>query len=185
MVIVTDHLALREFEEDDFEAILSYQSDPRYLRFYERTWAENQSDNVRELLERFLSWQHEEPRTKVQLAVTLRENGRLIGNVGLRMKSPGSTEGDIGCEIAPDYWNRGCATEATHAMLTFGFEQLGLHRISASTMAGNSGARHVLEKLGMTLEGELRETTLLASGWANSVIYAILEREWYLPVSKE
>ena len=37
MLIVTDHLILREFEESDFEAMLAYQSDPRYLRFYEWT----------------------------------------------------------------------------------------------------------------------------------------------------
>jgi RimJ/RimL family protein N-acetyltransferase len=63
-------------------------------------------------------------------------------------------------------------------MLKLGFEELGLHRIWASTIADNAGAYLVLEKLGMKREGELRETTLLSYGWANSVIYGILDREW-------
>ncbi len=63
-------------------------------------------------------------------------------------------------------------------MIAFGFEQLHLHRLWASTNAGNSAAQHVLEKLGMKREGELRETDLLAEGWTNSLIYGILEQEW-------
>ncbi len=178
MEIATEHLILREFVESDFEAMLTYQSDPRYQRYYERKSAEEQADLARKLLRWFLDDQKEEPRTRFQLAIALREDGRLIGNVGVRKSRPEATEGDMGCELSPEHWNQGYATEATRAMLAFGFEQLGLHRISASTMAANTGAWRVLEKLGMTLEGELRETTLLAGGWANSVIYSILEHEW-------
>jgi RimJ/RimL family protein N-acetyltransferase len=176
--IVTDHLVLRDFEPGDLDAMLAYQSDPRYLRYYEQARAGHIAEDARRLLERFLLAQEKQPRTAFQLAMTLREDGRLIGNAGVRMESADATEGDMGCEIAPDYWNRGYATEATRAMLAFGFEQLGLHRISASTMAPNVGAWRVLEKLGMKREGELRETTLLADGWANSVIYGMLQQEW-------
>ncbi|HEX8597583.1 MAG TPA: GNAT family protein [Chloroflexia bacterium] len=178
MEVVTEHLILREFQESDFEAMLAYQSDPRYQLYYEQMTAEQRAELARKLLRWFLDDRQEQPRTKFQLAVTLRDDGSLIGNVGVRKKSVDATEGDMGCELSPEHWNLGYATEATRAMLAFGFEQLGLHRISASTMSANTGAWRVLEKLGMTREGELRETTLLADGWANSVIYGILEHEW-------
>jgi [ribosomal protein S5]-alanine N-acetyltransferase len=176
--IVTGRLILRDFVADDLDDMLAYQSDPRYLRYYSAERAERIAEDASRLLQRFLAAQEKQPRTAFQLAMALRESGRLIGNAGVRMASADATEGDMGCEIAPDYWNRGYATEAMRSMLAFGFEQLGLHRISASTMAANVGAWRVLEKLGMRREGELRETTLLADGWANSVIYAILEHEW-------
>lgn len=178
MIIVTQHLTLREFEKGDLDAMLAYWSDPRYLQYYEQSDAEQRSNLARRLLQMFLDNQQEQPRTKFQLAITLRDDSQLIGNVGVRMSNADATEGDVGCELAPDYWNLGYATEANEAMIAFGFEQLGLHHLSASTMAPNLGARRVLEKLGMTLEGELRETTLLADGWANSVIYGMLEHEW-------
>jgi RimJ/RimL family protein N-acetyltransferase len=178
MLINTEHLTLREFEETDFDTMLAYQSDPRYQRYYPHMTTEEREDLAGTLLRKFLEDQREQPRTKFQLAIVLRTNGRLIGNVGVRKASVNATEGNIGCELAPDYWNLGYATEAARAMLAFGFEQLGLHRISASTMAPNRGAWHVLEKLGMTREGELRETTLLADGWANSLVYGMLEQEW-------
>jgi len=34
MRVATGRLVLREFEEDDWRAVLAYQSDPRYLRYY-------------------------------------------------------------------------------------------------------------------------------------------------------
>ena len=38
MQLQTDHLLLREFTPDDWSAVLAYQSDPRYLRYYWRRW---------------------------------------------------------------------------------------------------------------------------------------------------
>ncbi len=178
MRIVTEYLILREFVESDLDAMLAYKWDPRYLQFYEQSRRDKTIDDARKLLDRFLEWQTEEPRIKFQLAITERDDDRLIGNVGIRKAKVEASDAEMGCELAPEYWNRGYATEATRAMLQFGFEELGLHRVWAATMAANMGARHVLDKLGMTLEGELRETTLLASGWSNSVIYGILEHEW-------
>lgn len=178
MEFVTDHLVLREFVESDFDAMLAYQADPRYQRYYEGMRDRGRYELAQRLVRMFCEYQKEEPRTKFQLAITLRYDDRLIGNVGVRKDKAESTEGELGCELAPDYWNNGYATEATKAMIGFGFKQLGLHRISATTMADNKGAWRVLEKLGMRREGELRETTLLASGWANSVLYGILDREW-------
>jgi [ribosomal protein S5]-alanine N-acetyltransferase len=50
-----------------------------------------------------------------------------------------------------DYWGQGLATEAARAMLHYGFEQLKLDRIAASTDEPNTASRRVLEKLGMSL----------------------------------
>lgn len=185
MLILTEHLILREFEESDFAAMLAYQSDARYRRYYEPSTDEERYALAQRLIIMFCENQQENPRTKFQLAITLREDGSLIGNVGVRKAEPDATEGEMGCELAPDYWNLGYATEAVRAMIGFGFEQLKLHRISASTMADNKGAWRVLEKAGMKREGELRETTLLESGWANSVLYGSLDWEWQNPVQTE
>jgi RimJ/RimL family protein N-acetyltransferase len=178
MIISTRHLTLREFEESDFRALNTYQSDPRYLRFYPREWAERTTEEARAFLQRQIDAQHEQPRITFQLAITLRSDGKLIGNAGVRLPRPGATGGDIGCELDPEYWGQGYATEATRAMMAFGFEQLGLHRLHADTIAGNSAARRTLEKLGMTREGVLRQTTLLAGGWADTLVYGMLEDEW-------
>lgn len=51
--------------------------------------------------------------------------------------------------IAPEYWNKGLATELGQAMLHYGFEQLHFQRITASADAPNVASVRVLEKLGL------------------------------------
>jgi len=42
--------------------------------------------------------------------------------------------------IAPDYWNQGFATEVAQALIHYGFEQLTLDRIAASTDVSNTAS---------------------------------------------
>ena len=175
VILTTQRLVLREFTIDDWRAVHTYQSDPRYRRYYgERDWSEA---GTRAFVQRFVDNQVESPRHKFQLAITLPGSGTLIGNCGVRLDRPGAPVGDIGYELNPEYWGRGYATEAARAMLAFGFEELGLHRVWAECVADNVGSRRVLEKLGMTLEGRLRENQSIDGRWHDTLIYAILEQE--------
>jgi [ribosomal protein S5]-alanine N-acetyltransferase len=176
MELWTPRLHLREFVEEDWPAVLAYQSDPRYLRYYE--WESRDEQCVREFLQMFFRQQSEEPRLKFQLAVTLRENGALIGNCGIRLEKSGSRVGDIGYEFSPDYWGKGYATEAASEIVRFGFEELGLHRIWSWCIAENVGSWRVMEKLGMRREGFLRENEYFKGRWWNTLMYGILEDEW-------
>ena len=132
----------------------------------------------RELLEWFVGYQQESPRTKFQMAVMLRSEERLIGNCGIRQRSIGASEADIGCGFDPDYWGNGYAAEAIAAILKFGFEELGLHRIWSSSIADNSPAARLVEGLGLRLEGRFRERVLINGDWYDELIHAILDHEW-------
>lgn len=163
MIITTERLILREFVEDDWPAVLAYQADPRYLRYY--PWTGRTEAEVRAFVQMFLDQQQAQPRTKFQLAVTLREGGQLIGNCGIRKETPEAREADIGYEFAPEYWGQGYATEAARAMVAFGFEELKVHRIWSWCIAENVGSARVLEKLGMQREGRLRENEWFKGRW--------------------
>lgn len=175
MILVTPRLLLREFVADDWPAVLAYQSDPRYLRYY--AWTERTEAEVRALVQRFLDWQGEEPRLKFQLAVTLADGGQLIGNCGIRLEKAGAREGEVGYEIDPLYWGRGYATEAARAMVRFGFGELGLHRIRGHTVAENVASQRVMEKLGMRCEGRLRENEWFRGRWWDTLVYGVLEQD--------
>jgi RimJ/RimL family protein N-acetyltransferase len=126
----------------------------------------------------FLALREEKPRTKFQLAITLAQGGQLIGNCGIRMKTPDAREADIGYELDPGYWGRGYATEAASRLLAFGFRDLELHRIWAWCIAENVASAHVLEKIGMQQEGRLREKEWMRDRWWDTLLYAILDHEW-------
>jgi RimJ/RimL family protein N-acetyltransferase len=176
MQIATDRLILREFAESDWPAVLAYQRDPRYLRYYE--WEERTPEAVREFVGRFVAQEASQPRIRFQLAVTLKSTGQLIGNCGIRHDSVGAHEADIGYELAPDHWGHGYATEAARAILEFGFTDLRVHRISAWCVADNVGSARVLEKIGMQPEGRLRDKDRYKGRWWDRLLFAILEEEW-------
>ncbi len=127
MRVETERLALREFEVDDWPDVLAYQREPMYLRYY--PWADRAETEVRQFLQTFVDWQTEAPRRRWQLAVTPRHGGPVIGTVGIRRKAENEHEADVGYELAPEHWGNGFATEAVRALIRFGFEDLGLHRV--------------------------------------------------------
>lgn len=175
-MLMTERLRLREFVAEDWPAVLAYQRDPRYLRLYH--WTERSAEDVQAFVQMFLDQQREQPRCKYQLAIELRDEGRLIGNCGIRKPTADAQQAEIGYELAPDAWGHGYATEAASAMLTFGFVDLRLHRVSACCLAENSASAHVLEKSGLQCEGRLREHDLIDGRWHDRLLYGILEREW-------
>ena len=176
MKLETERLILREFIIDDWTAVLAYQSDPLYLRYY--PWSDRTAGNVREFVNMFLDWQRERPRTKFQLAVIPKENKQLIGTCGIRINDVELREANIGYELNSQFWGKGYATEAALAILRFGFKKLGMHRIFANTLAANKGSARVLEKLGMRLEAQELEKEFIKGRWYDGLTYAILDHEW-------
>jgi len=174
--LATDRLLLREFAEDDWRAVLAYQSEAQYLKY--SSWTRRTAEQVQAFVRGFIEWQGERPRTKYQLAIMLRGEGRLIGNCGIRLKSADSRQANLGYEIAPGYWGDGYATEAARAMVAFGFEELQLHRIWARCVAENVASYRILEKVGMRREGRLREEEWMKGRWWDTLAYSILEHEW-------
>jgi ribosomal-protein-alanine N-acetyltransferase len=176
MRIETEHLLMREFRDEDWPVMAAYWADPRYQRHYREV--EDVQAAVRELIGKFVAGQGEEPRRVFQLAIVDRDSGRLIGNCGVRVNDAKRREGNIGYELNPEVWGRGYATEAARAMLRFGFEELGLHRIWAGCVADNVGSWRVMEKVGMRREAHFREFEWYRGRWWDTLIYAVLEREW-------
>lgn len=176
LILQSERLILRDFTENDWETVFRYQSNPEYLKYYSsRSRTEIDS---KKLVNLFISWQKEVPRTKNQLAIILKKENKLIGNCGLRKADPNATEAELGFELDPDYWNQGIALEAVRMILKFGFEDLKIHRIWSITKAENIAARKLVEKLHFQHEGTLREQEWLHDHWSDSVIYAILSKEW-------
>ena len=177
MRITTNRLVLREFVTEDWTAILAYQRDPRYLRLY--PWTDRTEAEVRDFVRVFVDQQAEIPRRKFQLAVTLPDDDRrVIGSCGIRLKPEHDWEADIGYALAPEHWGMGYATEAAFAIVSFGFRELKLHRVSSWCIADNAGSARVLEKVGLRLEGRLRANEYFKGLWCDTLLFGTLEDEW-------
>lgn len=176
MILRTDRLLLREFNVNDWRDTFEYQSDPKYLTFY--PWNDRTEKDVREFINQFVRWQVQKPRRKFQFAITYPEGEKVIGNCGIRIERRNARCANIGYEISPDCWGKGFATEAAQAVVSFGFNELELHRIWAICLVDNLASWHVLENIGMLREGHLREKEFIKGSWRDSYIYAVLNHEW-------
>jgi RimJ/RimL family protein N-acetyltransferase len=111
----------------------------------------------------------------VTLAITL-DGTELVGAIDLRL-NPAQAHAEMGYWIGTPFWGRGYATEAGGAMLLYGFETLGLHRIFAYPFARNPASARVLQKMGMRREGLLREHVRRWDRFEDVEIFAILRAE--------
>jgi len=172
MELTTERLVLREFAADDVEAVQDYASDPEVCRYVE--WGPNSVDATRAFLALAMQESVAEPRETFTFAVT--EAGRLLGAAALVVVSHAHQRGSLGYVLRRDTWGRGLATESARALIRFGFEELGLHRIEATCDPRNAGSARVLEKAGMTQEGRIRDHMLVRAEWRDSLLFAVLRR---------
>ena len=115
--------------------------------------------------------------TAVTFAITLAENTAVIGSIGLEL-IPAHEQGRLSYWLGRAYWNRGYGTEAVKSLVEYGFTRLKLHRIYAPHFHTNPASGRVLEKVGMTHEGRLREHYLRFGQRIDVELYGVLREEF-------
>ena len=178
--IVTDRLRLRPFSRGDVDAVYSYRSRAdvaEYLFDYPMTH-EDCAEAVRIRVGQ-IAFSGE--GDKILLAVERKDDGRLVGEVSLIWRSVADQQAEIGYILHPDVHGQGYASEAGRALLSFGFEVVGLHRIYARCDARNVASAKVMKRLGMVEEAHFREHLQVKGRWDEELICAILDREWFGP----
>ena len=111
-------------------------------------------------------------------AVVCAEQDKMIGTCGFTRFDLPHNSAEIGYVINPEFRGKGIAVEAAKRVLAFGFDELGLNRISARYMVGNDASRRVMEKLGMTFEGISRSEILVDGTYRDVGRCAILRDEF-------
>jgi RimJ/RimL family protein N-acetyltransferase len=99
--------------------------------------------------------------------------GSLIGALSLSRQGL-FNRAELGYWIGSAFWNRGYCTEAANAIIAYGFQKLGLHKISARHFLGNRSSGRVLEKIGMTHEGALRDDVMKDGRYVTVELYGIV-----------
>jgi ribosomal-protein-alanine N-acetyltransferase len=86
--------------------------------------------------------------------------------------------GELGYELNRGHWRKGIMAEALPAVIAYGFNDLGLHRIEANPLGHNASSANLLLKLGFTLEGTLRQRCLFRGQYFDQLYFGLLEHEW-------
>jgi RimJ/RimL family protein N-acetyltransferase len=113
----------------------------------------------------------------VEFAITNRQEGYLIGGIGLKLDKA-NARAELGYWIGKPYWNQGYCTEAARAVVKYGFEVLKLNRIHANHITRNPASGRVMQKIGMKHEGTRRQHIKRWGKFEDSEVYGILRSEY-------
>ncbi|MFF3343201.1 GNAT family N-acetyltransferase [Streptomyces flavidovirens] len=176
--IVGDKVVLREFTPADVDDVLEIIGDDQVTQWL--SFDSRSHDEATAMIEGTVERAQQEPRTEFYLAVTARgTEDRVIGFA--RLGLAGVKAGKLGYATAAKEWGHGYATDAARTLTTYAFQELGLHRVSAAIGPENAASIALVEKLGFTKEGILRDHVFTNGTWRDSVLYSVLAHEWQRP----
>ena len=177
MNVETDRLIIRDFNKSDWEDLHVLYMKPETVKYNPSGYPENEEASKKVVAGWSLQPENAE-RSKYTAAIIAKIDLKFVGVISLDLGDRKYRKGEIWYKLLPDYWGQGLATEAMKAMVSFGFEQLKLHRIECGCSIHNIASFKVMEKVGMTKEGIKRKVLPLDNGWHDAYLYAILEEDY-------
>jgi RimJ/RimL family protein N-acetyltransferase len=111
------------------------------------------------------------------VAVDRADDGSFIGWSTVLWSNPEFRTGELGYVLTEASWGRGYATEAAGALLDWALVAMDLNRVQSEVDTRNPASARVLQKLGFSLEGTLRENCIVDGVVSDSWMYALLRRE--------
>ncbi len=172
-VVRGKRVSLRDFRATDLGAVAAIAGDERVTRWL--SFDARDREGSARMLDAAVASAQARPRNEYYLAVVPLDGEIAVGFVRLALS--GVKAGKLGYAIHADHWGHGYATDAAGTLIDYGFTELGLHRITAAVGPDNHASMHVLERLGFTLEGRLRDHVFTNAAWRDSLLYALLQHE--------
>jgi [ribosomal protein S5]-alanine N-acetyltransferase len=176
----TARLLLRPFASGDSDDLFALHSNAFVLRYWDSPpWSD------RTQAERFLEAcaRVSDEGSGARFAIDRGADASFIGWCSLTRWNPDYRSASMGYCLDDAAWGHGYATEAGRALLTWAFDALDLNRVQAETDTRNTASAHVLEKLGFTREGTLREDCVVNGEVSDSWVYGLLSSEWRRPTA--
>ena len=165
--------------DKDAEVESRWTHDPEYMRLVS-------ADPVRPLSPGQIKKKYEEAgkekeksQNRFSFAVRTRADDRLIGLVRLDRIEWNNGAGWLALGIgAAEDRGQGYGTEALRLILRYAFDELNLHRLSASTFEYNTGALRFLERAGFAVEVRRRQALQREGRRWDDLFLGILREDW-------
>lgn len=175
MLITTERLLLRRFRPSDAVTLAAYRSDQAVARY--QSWDAPYTLQQAELAVLGLAAGDPDEPGWFQYAIERTADRAHLGDVGVNLHE-NRMQAEIGFTLATAHQGQGYAAEAVGAVLNHLFTIRGLHKVSAECDARNAASARLLERLGFTREGHLREHTWIKKEWTDDLLYGLLAAEW-------
>ncbi len=174
-VLPTRRLLLRQIQEADAGALFVFKSDALVTSSYGQEPHQSQEDSL--ALIRRLQADYDR-RDVLFWCLTLKDQDQMIGECTFWNFDAGFQCAEIGYELHPAYWQQGIMAEALSAVLDYGFNEIGLHRVEAVPLAVNQPSHAILLKLGFSYEGNLRQRHFFRGRFEDQLYFGLLKEDW-------
>lgn len=170
--ITTPRLRLRPYRWQDLDDVMLYATDADWARYLPVPWPYSRRDGERFLASQVLL---EAGRASCW---AIEHEGRAVGGINLRYW-PEHRLAELGYALARSLWGRGLTTEAARAVVRAAFDNdPQLNRVRAAADPRNIGSLRVMDKLGMTREGVLRQNRLFRGELTDEAWCGVLRSEF-------
>ena len=113
-----------------------------------------------------------DPRLRYNLVIVHPIHG-VIGSCGINVESLENRITSISYFINKCFWGKGYGTEIVSRLISYGFEDLNMTRITATYDPRHNASWKVMES-GMKREGFLRHDRFIRGDWRDTCICSIL-----------
>jgi RimJ/RimL family protein N-acetyltransferase/predicted enzyme related to lactoylglutathione lyase len=174
----TDRLVLHPVTEADAPDLLALDNDPAVMR-YINGGRPTSPEDIRDRTLPKLLHDHACTGTRGFWAAREKGTGTFLGWFELRpLDEHDPAVVELGYRLNRAAWGRGYATEGARALVDKGFTELGVRRVTANTMAVNTGSRRVMEKAGLTfLRAYTEDWPEVIGGSEHGEVEYVLTRE--------
>ena len=174
--IETERLILRKFKISDDEAMLKYWiADKKIQSLYSEPVYTTKAE-VDELLKKYInSYQKND---YYRWAIIEKNSGECIGQIAYFLVDSKNNFAEIEYCIGSDFQCKGYATEATKAVIQYGFDKINLHKVQICTKTINKPSKRVIEKCGFTYEGTLRDYFYMDGEYVGRLYFSMLKSEF-------
>lgn len=155
---------------DVSDVYVGWMNDPVTNRFMETRWRAHARADV----EAFVA-EKAKSEAEFLFGIFLTADGRHVGNLKIGPIDANHGRGDLSYFVGePDLRGQGVASEAVALGVRIGFEQLGLHKLTAGIYAHNGESGRVLSKNGFLAEGRRPAHFAFEGGRDDMVEYGLI-----------
>ena len=174
--IITERLILRRFEYSDDDAMLKYWvADEKIQSLYSEP-VYSTKEAVKDLLDKYIGSYGKDDYYR--WAVIEKKTGECIGQIAYFLVDSKNHFAEIEYCIGSAFQCKGYATEAAKAVITYGFDNIGLHKVQICTKTINIPSKRVIEKCGFTYEGTLRDFFYMNNESVGRLYFSMLRSEY-------
>ncbi|MDX2091761.1 MAG: GNAT family N-acetyltransferase [Kofleriaceae bacterium] len=176
--LTTARLTLRPVEAGDAEAIYAIARIPEFPAMM--SWEAHASIDVTKTWLAAMMQSVVDGRGVVWAMI---RDGELVGNISLlgitwQAMAWRRDRAEIGYWTAPAHQGQGYASEALAAVMRFGFDELGLHKLTIGCLAENAASKRVIEKAGFRFLVQIDEDVWRHDRWWSHLHYELTIGEW-------